>query len=487
MAKTNMNFNNAKVLIVDDVPANIDVLMAVLEKETYNVLVATSGVSSLKVAETEQPDLILLDVVMPEMNGYETCRTLKANTKTKNIPVIFVTSRSDVEGIMEGFRAGAIDYVIKPFHKEEVVARIRTHLERTLLMREVQKKNIALEKEIAKRQALDNRLTMISQREAEHWGIQGFIGKSEMIKKILHNINLLKNVDTVSVLITGESGTGKELIARAVHAGSSRAKGPFVPLNCSTIPNELAESQLFGHVKGAFTGADKNQSGYFELADGGTLFLDEIGTMPKNLQPKLLRVLEDGMIRRLGTTTDRKVDVRIIAATNASPETFREDLYFRLARYTVEMPPLRNRKEDIPLLAQHFVHLFANEMGIEHAKLSADALEWLSEYHYPGNVRELKNIVERALIESGGAKIKVEHLHGHKTPELRSSSDITSSTETKHSSEKELPLNLDEAERILVERALEQTKGNVSQAANLLGIDRNKIYRIQSRDKEPSN
>lgn len=482
MDNMNIDFDSAKVLVVDDVPANIEVLLSVLESEPYNVLVATSGASALKVAESELPDIILLDVVMPELNGYETCQVLKANPKTRNIPVIFVTSRSDVEGIMEGFRVGAIDYVIKPFHQEEAVARIRTHLERTFLLREVQEKNLALEAEINKRQTLDNRLSMISQREAEHWGLQGFIGKSETIQKIIRDINMLKNVNTVSVLITGESGTGKELIARAVHAGSPRAGGPFVVLNCATIPNELAESQLFGHVKGAFTGADKNQAGLFELADGGTLFLDEVGTMPKSIQAKLLRVLEDGCIRRLGTTDDRKVDVRVIAATNETAESFRDDLYFRLARYTVEMPPLRDRREDVPLLAEHFVGMFASEMGIEHVALDESALQWLCAYDYPGNVRELKNIVERALIESGGAAIKAQHLQGRNSSGTDSvSSSGTTTSEALKSSAEDLPLNLEEAERILVERALKQTNGNVSQAAKLLGIDRNKIYRIQSR------
>lgn len=478
MTDTRIDFNNAKVLIVDDMPANIDVLLAVLEHEPYNILVATSGASALKVAATERPDLILLDVVMPNMDGYETCRKLKSTDDTQDIPVIFLTTRDDVEGVMEGFRSGAIDYVTKPFHKEEVLARIRTHLERALLVRQILEQNLVLESEISRRQALDNRLTLITQREAEHWGVDGFVGKSESIKKILHDINLLKNSNTVSVLITGESGTGKELIARAVHAGSNRSKGPFVPLNCATIPTSLAESYLFGHVKGAFTGADKTQIGIFELAHEGTLFLDEIGTMPQELQSKLLRVLEDGMIRPLGTTSDRFVDVRIIAATNEAVDLLREDLYFRLARFRVAMPPLRDRQEDIPLLALHFIQLFSHEMGMEPPALHTEALMWLNLYPFPGNVRELKNIVERALIESGGAEIKRQHLHGHQLPPqaspLRTSEYI---------SVDDLPLNLDEALLILVERILEQTNGNVTQAANLLGVDRNKIYRIQARKK----
>ena len=482
MSDSILNLEGTRVLIVDDVPANISVLSAALENEPYNLLVATSGPRALEVSARERPDLILLDVVMPAMNGFETCRSLQASEETRDIPVIFVTSRGDVSGIVEGFRAGAVDYVTKPFHQGEVVARVRTHLERTLLIRELRAKNLALEEAIAKRDALDQRLTLLSRREADHWGVLGFIGRSAIIREILRRIGLLQDADTVSVLITGESGTGKELIARAIHAGSPRAKGPFIPLNCATIPAQLAESQLFGHVKGAFTGADAPQTGLFESADGGTLFLDEIGSMPPDLQPKLLRVLEDGRVRRLGTTTDLEVDVRIIAATNTPPHAMREDLYFRLARFTVEMPPLRERKEDIPLLAEHFVRLFAAEMGREGAVLTDEALEWLEAYEYPGNVRELKNIVERALIECGGEPIGRRHLYGRRAPGAAPSASSGLGSEAGM----DLPLDLGEAQRRLVERALERTHGNVTQAARLLGIDRNKLYRIRASQRSMS-
>jgi DNA-binding NtrC family response regulator len=353
MSNPAIDLSGAKVLIVDDVPANLDVLYEALEAQTYNVLVATSGETALKVAARELPDLILLDVIMPQMDGFETCRRLQANPATQPIPVIFLTSRDDAAGTVEGFRVGAVDYIIKPFHQEEVLARIQTHLEHAFLTRALTEKNRQLQEsyrqlavtnqklqeEMSQRQTLDNHLSMISRREAEHWGVDGFVGQSQTMQEILREINLLHNASTVSVLITGESGTGKELIARAIHAGSTRAHGPFVPVNCAAIPTHLAESLLFGHVKGAFTGADKDQTGYFELANGGTLFLDEIGTMPEELQPKLLRVLEDGLIRPLGANRDRRVDVRILAATNAPLEAFRQDLYFRLARFTVTVPP----------------------------------------------------------------------------------------------------------------------------------------------------
>ena len=260
-------------------------------------------------------------------------------------------------------------------------------------------------------------LDFIQKQEAFHWGIKDFIGTSKTIAKIISEVHQLQNVSATSVLITGESGTGKELIARAIHFGGTRQNGRFVPVNCSAIPSELAESTLFGHVRGAFTGATQNRKGCFELADGGTLFLDEIGDMPLELQVKLLRVLEDGRFTPVGGTDEKHVSVRILTATNANLQTkiasgtFREDLYFRLARFTVNVPPLRERKEDIPLLTAHFLKMFAAEMGIEPPVLTLDALSALEAYQFPGNVRELKNIIEHALILSRGSDIQPEHLH----------------------------------------------------------------------------
>ncbi|MSR83872.1 MAG: sigma-54-dependent Fis family transcriptional regulator [Candidatus Latescibacteria bacterium] len=258
---------------------------------------------------------------------------------------------------------------------------------------------------------------MISQREAERWGLEGFVGNSPTIKKIFAEIRLLQENPTTGVLITGESGTGKELIARAIHFGSVRRAGAFVPVNCAAIPVELVESALFGHMRGAFTGANADRAGYFELAHEGMLFLDEIGDMPLELQGKLLRVQEDSQVWRVGAKEDRAVDVRVLAATNADLQhkiqagRFRQDLYFLLARFTVTAPPLRERKEGIPLLAQHFLQLFAGEMGREAPELNPETLALLSAHAFPGNVREFKNIIERALIESRGGEIQPHHLH----------------------------------------------------------------------------
>ena len=368
---------------------------------------------------------------MPDMDGYEVCLRLKKDPSTRHIPVIFITARNEMESLIDGFRVGSVDYITKPFAKEEVLMRAATHLNNSRLMHALAEKNEALEQEMARRQRAeaqsahdadalqkaDEQLERLSQQEASHWAIDAFVGQSPTIRHILSEVRQLQSTENTSVLISGESGTGKELIARAIHYGGTRAKGPFIALNCSALSGDLAESALFGHVRGAFTGAHTSRKGSFELADGGTLFLDEIGDMPLELQPKLLRVLEQELILPLGSEDEKRVDVRVITATNADLQThidngtFRSDLYFRLARFLVELPPLRQRREDIALLAQHFVQLFAAEMGFPAPKLTAATLGVLKAYAFPGNVRELKNIIERALIKSGGAPIRPQHLH----------------------------------------------------------------------------
>ncbi|MBI2506072.1 MAG: sigma-54-dependent Fis family transcriptional regulator [Candidatus Latescibacteria bacterium] len=491
-----MSEEQAKILLVDDQPANLEVLCDLLESKGYNVLLAPSGQMALKSAARAAPDLILLDVMMPEMDGYETCRRLKEAEETRQIPVIFITARDLKEDVVQGFQAGGVDYITKPFQEEEVLVRVQTHVRLNRLARELETrneelagKNEALEREIAQRQALKGQLSSLSQREAERWGLEGFVGQSPTIEKIFREIRLLQESAGTSVLISGESGTGKELIARALHFGSARREGPFVPVNCAAIPAALVESALFGHAKGSFTGASADQAGYFEMADGGALFLDEIGDMPLELQAKLLRVLEDGQVWRVGAREGKKVEVRVLAATNVDLQQqireggFRQDLYFRLAHYTVEVPPLRERQEDVPLLARHFLTFFAGEMGREAPELSHAALERLKGYSFPGNVRELKNIIERALIESHGEQIQPQHLHfvaGKGTaPGLASPSP----------SLPELPLDLDlaarQAELQVVRRAMEQCGGNLSEVARLLGTSRNRIYRVLGEEKPP--
>jgi len=495
MSKARIDTMNAEILIVDDIPENLNLLCQTLESKDYEIIAAPSGEIALQIAAQAQPDLILLDIMMPGMDGFETCRRLKTDERLSDIPVIFITAKDETESLVQGFRVGGVDYITKPFQEEEVLVRVQTHLNNHWLTQELIQKNRELEQEIdarkqaeTARQKADEKLSLISQREAEHWGIEGFVGKSQTIGKILGDIRRLQTTGTTSVLITGESGTGKELIARAIHFGGPRKNGPFIPVNCSAIPADLAESSFFGHVRGAFTSAMTDRKGYFELADGGTLFLDEIGDMPLGLQAKLLRVLEDGSFVPLGGTNEKRVDVRILAATNADLQAkiaegeFREDLYFRFATFTVTVPPLRERPADIPLLVNHFLKLFANEMTIETPALSDEALSALKAYAFPGNVRELKNIIERALIESGGGEIRPEHLHFTQLRESTSAPSLsTDSIGANHA--KSLPLNLQQAEVILIQRALEQTNGNISEAARLLGIGRQILYRKLNPDK----
>ncbi len=489
--------DGAKILLVDDQPANLDLLCRLLELEGYDVLLAPNGQVALKSAARVIPDLILLDVTMPEMDGYEVCRRLKQDPTTEQIPVIFITGRDLKEDIVAGFEAGGVDYITKPIQEEEeVLVRVRTHVRMNKMAgelaaknEELVEKNLELEVEIAQRKALRGRLSMISQREVERWGLKWFVGKSQTLQRIVKEIRLMQENIATTVLIMGESGTGKELIARAIHFGSARKDGPFVPVNCAAVPGELVESLLFGHMRGAFTGADTDRTGYFEMAHEGTLFLDEIGDMPLELQGKLLRVLEDGQVWPVGANKSREVDVRVLAATNVNLQeriqaiTFRQDLYFRLARYTVEAPPLRERRADIPLLTQHFLEMFAQEMGREAPALSPEVIERLTAHRFPGNVRELKNVIERALIESSGADIMLHHLHLAAT--------VTSATATpgpETAPIPRLPLDLEQAaaqaQLWVVQRAIEENHGNISEAARLLGTSRNKIDRVLGQESQ---
>lgn len=494
--------HNEKILLVDDVPANLTVLTSALEPEGYEIFAAPGGLVALQIAAKARPDLILLDIMMPECDGLETCRRLKQNELTRDIPVIFITARAEVDSVVEGFRAGGVDYVVKPFRTEEVLNRVANHLRLSRLTRELREKNRALEQrtaeltaEMERRRQVESALEQagdtiaaFSDLEASRGNITGLIGGSGPLQAVVEAIRRLQLFANTSVLITGESGTGKELVARAVHFGSTRAKAPFVPVNCVAIPSELAESILFGHVKGAFTGATADRKGCFELADGGTLFLDEIGDMPSALQVKLLRVLEDGYVQPVGAAEPRKVDVRVIAATNAdlaariAAGTFRQDLYFRLARYTIQTPPLRERLNDVPLLAAHFLKIFSAEMGQPSPGLSMAAVAALKTYDYPGNIRELKNIIERALIGSGGETILPEHLQltfakGVPLPVTISMAPPSVAAVASLNSPAELPLNLAAAEEVLIQRALDKTDGNIAEAARLLGVHRTRIYR----------
>jgi DNA-binding NtrC family response regulator len=406
----------AKILLVDDVAANLNALSDMLEPEGYHILAARGGEQALDTAIRNQPDLILLDVMMPGWNGYETCRRLQENEATRTIPVIFLTVQDEIEKVVEGFRVGGVDYVTKPFQAEELLVRIQTHLKIHFLSLELQRRNQQLQAEIDQRQQAESQVTELARREAERWRLGGYIGQSECVRRVLDNVRKVHPFTSVNVLIAGESGTGKELVARAIHYEGPMARGPFVPVNCSAIPEELAESSFFGHVKGSFTGAISDRKGYLEQADGGTLFLDEVGDLSLALQGKLLRVLEDGRITPVGAVKDKHVTFRVLSATNVDLQSeiedgrFRQDLYFRLNGFSLWLPPLRDHKEDLPLLAEHFLQRLATEMGMRPPQLNQETQTALAAYDFPGNVRELKNLLECALIESGGGVLLPEHL-----------------------------------------------------------------------------
>ena len=408
------------ILIVDDLPTNIDVLAACLGENGFDVSVARDGETALSQITQVRPDLILLDVMMPGMNGFETCRRLKEMSDAKDIPVIFMTSLSDTLDKVKGFDAGAVDYVTKPLHHDEVLVRVQTHLKIRSLQSRLEEANSTLEQRVEERtQELQQALLELEQAKsrlqvenlylqevaAEVHAFDQLVGNSQAINTVRRHIDLVASTNS-TVLILGESGTGKELVAREIHQQSLRKDRSMIRVNCASIPRELYESEFFGHVKGAFTGAVKDRVGRFEAADGGTLFLDEVGEIPLELQSKFLRVLQDQQYERVGEEKTRRVDVRIIAATNrdltqeVKAGRFRQDLYFRLNVYPIEIPALRRRKEDIPLLAGHLLQLAAKKLNCAVPPVTEAQLGTLQHYDWPGNVRELQNVIERAVITS---------------------------------------------------------------------------------------
>jgi DNA-binding NtrC family response regulator len=420
--------DKATILIVDDEPANRDVLEQELADAGYRTRSAASGEEALQKA---QCDLILLDVMMGGIDGYETCRRLKAGADTQAIPVIFLTALSESFEKVRGFGAGAVDYVTKPFDIEELLARIRTHL--------------SLRKQMEKdRPALTDSLSLI--------------GASQAIARVKTQIAQVARTDS-SVLIQGETGTGKELVAAAIHEQSRRKSRPLVKVNCAALPRDLVESELFGHEKGAFTGAAQQRQGRFELADGGTLFLDEVGELPPEAQAKLLRALQEREFERVGGTKTIRVDVRVIAATNRDlQQSLRPDLYYRLNVFPISLPPLRERREDIPVLVQHLAEKAARKLGRELEAVSPAFLARAAGHDWPGNVRELENVIERALIMSGGSLLDGADVFTPVTaPEAKPSMNT-----------------LEDMERAYIERVLDATNWQVEGeggAAQVLGLN----------------
>ena len=416
------------ILVVDDTAANIGFLLDTLSKAGYRVRVAPDGESALEQLQYSPPDLVLLDVMMPGIDGFETCRRLRQLPNLQKTPVIFMTALSDAQDKVRAFAAGADDYVTKPFQHEEVLARVRVHLTRRELECKLAHLNRDLEARVAARtaelklaleevEALKSRLQQenryLKQEISEAANLGEIIGSSPALQAALRKVAAVAPTDS-TVLIHGETGTGKELFARALHAQSTRRDRPMIKLNCSAISAGLVESELFGHVRGAFTGATERRMGRFELADGGTLFLDEVSELPLETQAKLLRVLQEQEFEPVGSSKTVKVDVRVIAATNRElladvhAGRFRSDLYYRLNVFPVDLPSLRDRPEDIASLAIHFMHRIARKLGKPIDRIAPATLSKLNNYTWPGNIRDLQNTIERAAVLSSGSELSVE-------------------------------------------------------------------------------
>src|SRR5215470_3683657 len=435
-----------RILIIDDEASIRESLETLLTLEGYTVETAPEGESGLDRIDRASYDLVLLDLALPGKNGLEVLHLIRE--RHPDLPVIMITAFGTVDNVVEAIRTGAQNFVQKPWDNEKLLAVIRSAIARF----HAEEENIQLKRALKQRYNFEN-----------------IVGKSDAMLRIF---DLVAQVapSRSTVLIQGESGTGKELIAKALHANSPRKDKPFVPVNTGAMPSELLESTLFGHIKGAFTSAIATKKGLFEVANGGTLFLDEIGTMSMDMQAKILRVLQDRRFMHLGGTSEIAVDVRIIAATNVNLQEavragrFREDLFYRLNVINLELPPLRSRREDIPLLAAHFLKFYANENGMEERTLSPEAMRILMDYEWPGNVRELENAMERGVVLSTG---KIIH------PELLPA-QLTGSTYSVTMLEQQPDASLfdlmEEIERRIIADRLERCHWNQTEAAEYFRI-----------------
>jgi two-component system response regulator PilR (NtrC family) len=449
-----------KILVADDEQSMREFLDIMLKKEGYKVSLASNGEEVAKLVDNDLFDLVLLDIRMPKLDGISALKKIKSNAP--ETIVIMITAYASADTAIKAMKEGAYDYITKPFKVEEIKLIIKNALEK----KNLQKENILLKQVV---------------RDRFHFG--NIIGQSP---KMVALYDLLEKVSPTktNILITGESGTGKELVAKAIHYNSPRKEKPFVTLNCGAIPESLIESELFGHMKGAFTDAIATKKGLFEVADEGTIFLDEISELPLLMQVKLLRVLQDREFKRVGGTEDIRVDVRIIAATNKDLEQavkekrFREDLFYRLNVIQIKLPPLRDRKEDIQTLANHFLKKYSQELSKAISKISPEALQILLNYEYPGNVRELQNIIERAVALEGSEELTPHNLSSYlsEQPLLKKGPiDIEIPNEGI-----DLEKIVGDLERSLLLKALDRTKGIKKKAAELLHINfRSMRYRLE--------
>jgi len=440
-----------KILIIDDDNSFRRILEYNLQEEGYQVLSASSGEDGLVLFAEQAPDLVITDMKMGRMNGVDVLSSIKQ--QSPDALVIIITAFGVVDNAVEAMKLGAYDYITKPINRDE----LKLVVSKALQLNDLTTENKNL------RQRLENRDAF-----------QYIVGQSEAIAQVFALVRKVADTEA-TVLITGESGTGKELVARAIHEQSSRRASPFISINCAAIPHDLLESELFGHLKGAFTGAIRDQRGKFQQADGGTVFLDEVGELPLKMQPKLLRVLQEKEIEPVGSGRIQKIDVRVVAATNREIEeavatgSFRADLYYRLSVIPIHLPPLRQRTADIPLL----VHHFAVKAGFHKILFTKDVLEALSRYSWPGNVRELENAINRILILRHGDTISIEDLPEKiRSPQKHGQSAIVSLPPEGYS--------LEQLEREIIVEALERNNWNKSAAAVFLRIPRHVLlYRLE--------
>lgn len=437
------------ILVADDDATHREVLRTLLEEWGYAVREAVDGEHAVALCRKQPFDLVLMDVRMPKKSGLEALKEIKVHNPA--VPVLIMTAFSEVAAAVEAIKSGAYDYLTKPLDFEKLKVVLRNVFAHVGLIRE----NATLSRSLAATEAQT-----------------GMVGRSESMRALWEMVRTIAPTDA-TVLITGESGTGKELVAKAVHAASRRARGPFVAVNCAALTESLLASELFGHEKGAFTGADKKHEGHFLKADGGTIFLDEIGEMPLSMQVKLLRVIQEREVLSVGGNKAVPVDVRIIAATNrdlakeVAAGTFRQDLYYRLNVVTLALPPLRERADDIPLLAQHFMARFADKNNKNIKGVTPGAMDRLVRYAWPGNVRELENVIERASILLLG-----EHISERELPERFAASQGDALTDALTT---DCP-TLEDVERAVILKTLKRFGGNKTEAAKALGITRKTLH-----------
>jgi len=439
-----------RILVVDDAVDTLEVLQRNLASQGYVVFTAQNVPEALRLLEDTQVDLVITDLKMPGASGLDLVRYVRENLA--DTEVMMITGYATVEGAVQAVKQGAEEYLSKPFTDEELFLAVRNALDKLRMRRAAQ----------------------VSSEDIPP--PHGIIGSSKVVREVFGAIHKAASTPA-TVLITGESGTGKELVARAIHYSSPRASPPFVPINCGAIPHELLESELFGYVKGAFTGAATTRAGFFQTADGGTIFLDEISETSPAMQVKLLRVLQDKEVFMLGSRKPEKVDVRIIAATNKNlqalvkKQSFREDLYYRLNVITIDLPPLRERNDDILLLIRHFAAKYAEELGKPAPRFSDEALEVLKNYHWPGNVRELENVIQRLVLMVEQDTVEVK--------------DLPSLMRFQLPKEQGLARTLAEVEAEHIRNVLASVNGNKTKTAEILGIDR-KTLREKLKKMEES-